>query len=330
MHHLAFLVGLYAILLSNAGYALGWDRTLHLGDCSLETGENPDTTLFRLCAQPTLDMDALTDFHSVENLHQVGRLYLGGHHGRQSLHFQGFLHQTISLNHSTTLLDRYTELAAWRLGNFSLDHWTLTVGKQSLPFGLHFNPIQGAYYQFSSENFWQSPAYGASIGWDDWQKIRIEGGWASDVKSPSDPSQKKRSETSGRLLYDFSALNGTRFIVSGAGDNIGARKMGAALLHNAKDTLFQIELIRQKNLQDSVDADYLQLFRLSISGPYNRGTRSIFLYEDVHNSHRLGIFLQEWKGSFPFYYHLAVGYRKEESESGPNRWILFTGMSLRL
>lgn len=330
MYYLTFLVGLYATFLSSAGYALGWNRALHLGDCSLETGENPDVTLLRLCSQPTLDMDALTDFRSIENLHQVGRLYLGGHHEHHSLHFQGFLHQTISLNSSATVLDRYTELAAWRLGNFSLDHWTLTVGKQPLPFGLHFNPIQGAYYQFSSESFWQSPEYGASIGWDDWQKIRIEGGWASDTMPAPDSGKKQRTETSGRFLYDFSALNGTRFIVSAAGDNIGARKVGAALLHNEKGSLFQIEIIRQKNLQDSADADYLQLFRLSISGPYNRGTRSIFLYEDVHNSHRLGLFLQEWKGPFPFYYHLAVGYRKEESESGPNRWVLFTGMSLRL
>ncbi len=337
MKHLAFLVSLYAACSSAIGYAFvlalpKLDSTLYLGACTLDDEAIlDDAAILRFCTQPNLDMDILTNFRAEHSLHQVGRLYIGSHYRHYSLHFQGFLHQSSSLNRSTTSLTRYTEMAAIRIGNYAYDHWNLTLGEQPLPFGLHFNPIQGAYYQFNNERYWRSPTYGVNIGWDNWQKIRIEAGWASDFKKSNDPTQKKiKTGVGARFIYDFSALNGTRFILSLSGENIGTRKVGAALLHNAKDTLFQIEWIREKDLQQPSDADYLQFLRFSITGPYQRNTRTVLLYEDAYNSHRIGILQQDWKLPFPLHYHIALGYRKEESGVGPNQWILFTGMTLHL
>ena len=83
-------------------------------------------------------------------------------------------------------------------------------------------------------------------------------------------------------------------------------------------------------MQDTSTTAFLQLLRLSATGPYHKGTRTVFLYEDVHGAYRMGLLLQDWKLAYPLHYHVAFGYRKDESGDAFNQWLLFTGMNLTL
>jgi hypothetical protein len=307
------------------------DTEIFWGRCEISTQPHDPLSQLQFCIKPSLDEDGLTDFHANRNWHQVGRLYTGAHYRGHSLHYEGFLHQAFSLDGKGYEVDRQTYLFAYQMGNHTVDHWVLTLGKKFLPFGLHFNPIQGAYYQYSNEQFWQQgPTLGATLSWDNWEHLRVEMGAAGETHSTVAPKGKEWHGVAARVIYDFSDLSGTRMIASVEGENIGTRKVGFALVHNAKDSLVQFEWVRQQNLQEGANAEYAQLFRFSVTGPYKSGTRTVFLYEDVHLSSRMGILLQEWKVFFPLYYHAAVGYRKDESGGRENRWFIFTGVTTHL
>jgi hypothetical protein len=237
-------------------------------------------------------------------------------------------------------LERQTDFAVVQVGNPALTRFWLEAGRLSLPFGLDKSWATQSYQRFASRAFWSSPEYGAALSIDNKVNTRLDIGYAEDPRSMSGRDFPAAADlrrigsltaASARLSYDMSALDGTRLILSGYGENHGVRKMGFGFVNvSRKGDSTEFEFARRMEEPIGGIVPYEQLLRLAYAGAYRGGSRTVVQFDDERFRFRMGTVGQDYLFGGQCSGRLALTYQKSETGDRMRRWMLTTGLEAKL
>jgi hypothetical protein len=284
-----------------------------------------------------------------------------------SLHARGDLRDRIPLGEEVSG-SRYrdTDAALVRFGNPALHRYRLTAGKARLPFGIDDAQVVEHYRAFEDRRFWSSPEHAAWVTLDDRETLQLDFGVATDdwkAKDDDDeadgaataadgvvedgagesgatgeddgsganPSDLVARAFAARLSLDFSALDGSRLLFSGYGENTGVRKMGLGFVTvSRKDDLTEFEFVRRLTRPGNEGAPFSQLIRIGYVSAFRSDTRWVVQFDDERHRHRMGTIGQDALAAGHLLFRFAVTYFKSESGDDVRRWYLTSGMEARL
>jgi len=237
-------------------------------------------------------------------------------------------------------IDRAPDLALAQVGNPALHRFSFQLGRMPLPFGLDTQWATESYRRFENRLFWDSPRYGASLGIDNKVNTRLDIGFAETQRTPvsknlsveADPRvERGRTAASARLSYDISALDGSRLVVSGYGENHGVRRMGFGFVTvSRKFDATEFEFVRRLAEPAGGGVDYQQLLRLAYAGAYRGEARWIVQFDDERFRFRMGTIGQDLRIKSYGLVRLAIAYQKSETGDGQRRWFFTTGLGAAL
>lgn len=233
--------------------------------------------------------------------------------------------------------NQYLKSGFVQLGNVALQQILLAAGKMEVPFGVNFRPLQEVYEVWLKDtSYWEGPAYNAILTWDNQRELTLTVSWASS-ELPEDLRRNKdqvvttiRRAAAARASYDISALEGTRIVVSGYGDNDGERRMGAALVSITPAGEGGVFEWVRRLAPDQQDGVVDQLFRLGYAGGFYRRTRWLFEYEDAAHDYRLVTLGHDFLLPEYFMFRTAVSYRGAAVDDGDSYWFLSSGLQVQL
>lgn len=326
-------VGL-ALAASSAGAASFNDGHLQLGECALAAdpvdAEGIDAIGVSACGRG--NAGAETSFVSGAPKENTWLRYaagtLGVYYGQYfSLQGQAHLRDTLPMSsEGRKNLDRETDVAVVQVGNPALHRLWLQAGHLALPFGLDQSFANESYQSLENSALWSSPPNGAALSLDNKIDTRLDVGYAE-----TDRSAAHKTAVSARLSYDISALDGSRIMLSGYGENHGVRRMGAAFLTvSRKGDTTAFEFVRRVAEPVGGKVPFQQVLRLIYGGAFRNDARWVVQFDDERFRFRMGTVGQD----FLFWDHAALriagAYQKSESGDGKRRWILTTGLEAQL
>jgi hypothetical protein len=255
-----------------------------------------------------------------------------------SVQARGKLRDTLPIGiASEENLDRRTDYAVLQLGSPVIHHTRLTAGRLRLPFGIDRSEATEFYKSFENRTFWDSPPDGAYVTFDEMRNLRLDLGYASNQlveESVTDPLVDEKEEVragSVRLMIDFSALDGSRLVFSGYGENHGVRRMGAGFVTvSRKSDMTLFEFVRKLSTPSGDDAPFEQLLRLGYVSAYRNDTRWVVQFDDERFRFRRGIVAHDFLIYDHFDVRLGVTYQKSETGDGLKRWYITSGLEARL
>ncbi len=240
-------------------------------------------------------------------------------------------------------LERETDYALVQVGNPALHRFFLQAGRMSLPFGLDTTWAAESYRTFENRSFWASPRYGASLGIDNKVNTRLDIGYAEaqrtggareslDLPSAADlRTVRRQAAASLRLSYDISALDGSRIVVSGYGENHGVRRMGLGLVNVSRraDTT-EFEFVRRLAEPTGGGEAFQQIIRLAYAGAVRGSGRWVVQFDDERYRFRMGTVGQDFRVKEHGLLRLGLAYQKSENGDGKRRWMFTTGLGGQL
>lgn len=233
--------------------------------------------------------------------------------------------------------NRYTEYATLNLGSPVIHHTRLTAGRVRLPFGIDRSEATEFYQSMENRTFWDSPPDGAYVTFDEMRNLRLDLGYASNElvnETVTDPLLDEKAEIragSLRFMVDFSALDGSRLVFSGYGENHGVRRMGAGFVTvSRRSDLTQFEFVRRLSTPSGDEAPFEQLLRVGYVGAYRNDARWVVQFDDERFRFRRGIVAHDILIANHFDVRLGVTYQKSETGDGLRRWYVTTGLEGRL
>lgn len=234
-------------------------------------------------------------------------------------------------------LDRYTDYAAVTLGSPVIHHTRLTAGRIRLPFGIDRTEATETYQAVENRTFWSSPRDGAYVTFDEMRNLRLDLGYATNElvdDTVTDPLVGQKEEIragSARLMVDFSALDGSRLVFSGYGENHGVRRMGAGFVTvSRKSDMTLFEFVRRLTTPGGDQAPFEQLLRLGYVSAYRNDARWVVQFDDERFRFRRGIVAHDVLIWNHFDVRLGVTYHKSEAGDDVRRWYVTTGLEGRL
>ncbi len=233
--------------------------------------------------------------------------------------------------------DRYMEYAALTLGSPVLHHTRLTMGRVRLPFGIDRTETTETYQAVENRTFWGSPPDGAYVTFDEMRNLRLDLGYATNelvddaVAGPLVGKKQELRAGSARLMVDFSALDGSRLVFSGYGENHGVRRMGAGFVTvSRKSDMTLFEFVRRLTTPSGHEAPFEQLLRLAYASAYRNDARWVVQFDDERYRFRRGMVAHDILIWNHFDVRLGVTYQKSEAGDGLRRWYVTTGLEGRL
>lgn len=234
-------------------------------------------------------------------------------------------------------LDRYTDYAAMTLGSPVVHHTRLTAGRIRLPFGIDRTEATESYQMAENRTFWDSPPDGAYVTFDEMRNLRLDLGYATNelvndtVTSPIVGKKEELRAGAARLMVDFSALDGSRLVFSGYGENHGVRRIGAGFVTvSRKSDMTLFEFVRRQSTPSGKAAPFEQLLRLGYVGAYRNDARWVVQFDDERFRFRRGLLAHDILIWDHFDVRLGVTYQKSENGDGLRRWYVTTGLEARL
>ncbi len=232
---------------------------------------------------------------------------------------------------------RYMDYAALTLGSPVIHHTRLTAGRIRLPFGIDRTEAPESYQQNENRGFWDSPRDGAYVSFDEMRNLRLDLGYATNElvdDTVTDPLIGQKEEIragSMRLMVDFSALDGSRLVFSGYGENQGVRRMGAGFVTvSRKSDMTLFEFVRRLSTPTGDDAPFEQLLRLGYASAYRNDARWVVQFDDERFRFRRGVVAHDILIWNHFDVRLGITYQKSETGDGQKRWYVTTGLEGRL
>jgi hypothetical protein len=253
---------------------------------------------------------------------------LGLYYGEYvSVQGRAHLRDTLPLNGADKNLDRDADLALVQVGNPVLHRFVLQAGRMPLPFGLDKTWTAESYQIFENRSFWASPRYGAAVGIDNLVNTHLDLGYAED--DPGHPGQI--TAASARLSYDFAALDGSRVVASGYGENHGVRRFSFGVINvSRREDTTEVELVRRLEEPTGGRREFQQLFRIGYAGAYRGAGRWIVQFDDERFRYRMGTIGQDLRLKTDGLVRFALVYQKSEAGDGKKRWMLTTGLGVAL
>lgn len=234
-----------------------------------------------------------------------------------------------------------------QIGNPALHSARLTAGKMRLPFGIDRTSVTEHYRSFEDRRFWDSPDHGAYLTIDNRHTTQTELGFATNafadrkrhpddegVAAPTPGAESEKEATvqamSLRFMTDFAALDGSRLVLSGYGEDGGVRRMGAGFLAvSRRDDLTLFEFARRLSTPSGNEA-FSQLLRVGYVGAWRGNARWVVQFDDERFRFRRGIVGHD----IDLYKHamlrFGVSYHKSETGDGLRRWYVTSGLEARL
>lgn len=230
--------------------------------------------------------------------------------------------------------DKYPRNVFVQFGNVALSKARLSLGQLDLPFGIDYRPLMEIYYEaIKSHRYWKSPRWAAKLSLDSLVSAQYELGYGSERLSAdrNDPDQDSNEAVSFRGMFDISAFEGLRFVVSGYGDVSGQRRVGGGLVNvNRKGDTTVFEWVRLLYSPDNKREPYSQLFRLSYRAHFRSGTRWLGEYEDERNEYRMGTLAHDF--FLPDYglFRLGLSYNQGVGEDNDSFWFVTSAVQIAL
>lgn len=342
------LVSLTCLALSTAVQAAdeGKDQPfVMLGDCELvrdpESAESRRDLMLNVClrgnvgSEMTFVSGTPEENHWLRYANAYGGLFISPWASFQA---RGKVRDTMPIGTDTAEdLNRYMDYAALTLGSPVIHHTRLTAGRIRLPFGIDRTEAPESYQQKENRAFWDSPQDGAYVTFDEMRNLRLDLGYATNElvdDTVTDPLVGQKEEIragSARLMVDFSALDGSRLVFSGYGENHGVRRMGAGFVTvSRKSDMTLFEFVRRLSTPSGDDAPFEQLLRLGYASAYRNDARWVVQFDDERFRFRRGIVAHDVLIYGHFDVRLGITYQKSETGDGLRRWYVTTGLEGRL
>ncbi len=357
------LIGAWTLLtvLSGRTEAAPW---LHLGSCVL--AKDPQTELdatpgFSACARGRAGAEITATFGNANDNHWIQ--HADGSLGLYYSDWLGLLgraqfRETRGLGRAPGSPDRLVapEYFLVQLGNPALDRFRVEVGRVDVPFGVGLSEASASYRSYEDHRFWDGPQYGVTLTVDNKVNTRFDVGYATDdfsrltkaqLEAPTAPPEAPvapgigstdlrsrggaKSGASARLAHDVSALDGSRLIVSGYGENHGERRMGFAFVNvSRRDDLTLFEFARRQVRPDGQAQAFSQVLRLAYLSAWRDEGRFVGQFDDERFRFRAGTFGREVRLFGHAVLSLHVSYRKSETGDEMKRWQFTSGVEARL
>ena len=229
-----------------------------------------------------------------------------------------------------------------QVGNPAVNKFRLSAGKMHLPFGIDDRPLVEIMDELKPTNYWRSPKWGAKLHYDTLVSSQYEIGYAT-TKLPEEGGIKEKSTDnqsdvidnealSLRSMFDVTATDSFRFVVSGYGDRLGQRRLGfgfVTMTHKGDGTIF--EWVRLRHTPDGKGPEeYDQIFRLTHTGRFQSGTRWLGEYEDQRLDYRRLVLGHDF--FLPDYglFRLSAAFTREVRPERHDYFLIITGMELSL
>jgi hypothetical protein len=317
---------------------------LQFGTCALADDPTSAPAGFVACVRGRAGAEVTTVSGALrENFWiRYGSAYLGAHFGEwASVHVRGEARDVVPYADGTSeSLDRRLDYGVLQIGNPALHHVWLDAGRQRLPFGIDQSHVVETYRMRENRRFWASPEHGLALSLDDQKRLRFDVGYANDVLSGErrklmrehvEPLPQETHAFSGRLTLDLSALDGSRVVLSGYGENRGERRLGAGFLTTSrKGDLTQFEFVRLLTTPDGSEAPFEQLLRAGYLGAWRDDTRWVVQVDDQRRVERAGLIGVDVRLFDVFALRLAGTYVKSESGDRRRRWYVTSGLEAQL
>jgi hypothetical protein len=266
-----------------------------------------------------------------------GRGYLGFHLNHLfSYHLRGYVRESQPLGDDVDESQKiHTALNAIRIGNPVLHKWRLTAGSVQLPFGIDLTGTTQFYQSFENRGFWASPPQSMIISYDDFNYFQAEIGYGSSrfrqryaradrVEVPD------QDAVSGKIMYDFSALDGSRVVISTHQDlTIGTRKMGLGFINTSrKGDITLLEFVRTNfGLDGSGDGDqFMQLIRFGYISIWRGNSRWVVQIDDERLAKRMGTLTYDIKNWGYVVFRNSIIYYRSASDDRFRRWYFNSGI----
>jgi hypothetical protein len=267
--------------------------------------------------------------------------------------------------------DADLDMAAVELGNVALDQVRLTAGRVTLPFGIDASEANEFYRLREHRPFWSSPEYGAFVTLDDLTDVSLAFGYATDRYASAhkrrlteraaglhDPRRGRsasdeeadaaadadagaalddetrpmpREAMSVRLMLDFSALDGSRLVLSGYGESAGMRRLGAGFVTvNRRGDVTHFEWVRRLTTPDGKEDPFEQVLRIAYTSNWRADSRWIVEFDDERFVQRAGTIGGEAMLAPHLVLRLAASYLHAETGTDKAQWALTSGLEARL
>lgn len=276
-------------------------------NCILPPNENANDEV-RYCFKPQISAEFISDFSNQESRSLItGGYYLGIHlNPFLSFHAKELYSQLKNIEQKSKNISKSDESVLLKIGNLSFHSMYLTVGHQSLPFGLNANPFKGYFYNQEDKYFGRSSKNTAILAIDNRFDTTIElGASTTSLK----PTEEHIYSSSIRISTDSSSLEGTRFVGSLNGDSNGLYHFGFGVINkNKRKEIIHIEFIKSK----IINGDFQQLIRLGYKGYYRKKQRTIVLYDHVRLKYHQGTIGQDFQVTKRFSLTVRISYKKSE------------------
>lgn len=233
---------------------------------------------------------------------------------------------------SVPFVEQRADNATVQIGNPALHPAWVNIGRMRLPFGLDLSEAPERYRLYEDRRFWRSPEQGVAVSFDNVENFHIDLGYAADRKQKdAEEPQPKIQAASFRLMADLSALDGSRIVASGYGENKGVRRVGLGFLTvSRKNDLTQFEFVRFQSTPDGRAEPFRQLLRLGYVGSWRANSRWVAQFDDQRLDFRAGTLGTDLLLFGHAIFRFAGSYRKFEDGTKRQRWTVTSGLEARL
>lgn len=239
-----------------------------------------------------------------------------------SFHFSGY--HTIVTADDTSIHRRSTRYLYAQIGEPGKHRWRLLAGRYSPLFGVNLPvamKVIGHAYK-NKNRFWPRAGPSLTLMTSDLVSTRLE---------VSVSQREEESVVVGRLIYDWSALDGMRLAISTLKSNLVRGQLGVSLVNSVKNKgRSVIEWIRRYENNSVPPYGFRQLIRLSYFGNYQKDLRWVFEYEDDLNEYYKTILGNEFRIYEMSSIESNIGYYRSRFGNLSNHWFVALGLKAQI
>ncbi len=217
-----------------------------------------------------------------------------------------------------------------QIGNMATHRHRVFVGRTRIPFGINFDANVDWLNPGASDPFFGEPLRLVGYTYDNLKDLTfsVAAGTADNI----DADAKRRKSASGaRIMYDLSALEGTRLVASFATDELEHRRGNVGAVNvNGKGDITAFEVIRTWSNYPYDPQDFNQLIRLSWIGLTSEPVVPHVQYEDQLDFRRIGTVGAKFNAKENIAMSLYTGYSKDETGAKRSYWLGVAGVEVHL
>jgi len=242
-------------------------------------------------------------------------------------------------DHALKFRELYTDYAVLEVGNPILSRYRLTLGRMRLPFGIGQSAAPQFYQLLDNRLLWHSPPLGGFMTYDDLRRVRIDFGLAGEGRPNKKNSAVDEANVrpldqavSIRAMLDISALEGTRFMLSGYAAKQGERRYGFGMINvNHKGDATEFEFVRRLTTPTGKEQPFEQVLRLGYVQAWQGTRRWVMQFDDERLRFRRIVVDFDLQVYSHFILRTGVGYRqRSDGLSRASRTSLTLGLEAKL